>query len=139
MLRGLVLIVFLIGQVSACNVQNVDPGNLWKVVKSKDAGFKASFPCDAVSTKKLFQEVPKLAHLYSFECEYEGINFSVSLPERFGEFDPIQVGQDLDGVEETLLSMIGKNARIISTNRIFQSYSLREFEVDSGETFQKSE
>jgi len=106
-----------------------------KLSKSPDAGFKATFPCEPASTKKLFQKEPKIANLYSYKCDHQGISFSISLPERFEDFDSSRIEQDLSGVEQTLRSMIGDKAQVVSKNRVVKTHSSREFEVDGGGTY----
>ncbi len=75
MLKVLVLIAVLTSLFSSCSAQSLEPRADWKTVESPDAGFKATFPCEPASTKKLFQKEPKIANLYSYKCDHQGISF----------------------------------------------------------------
>ncbi len=123
--------MILTSLASSCSAQNAE----WSKVESDDAGFEVMFPCKPEISKKLFQQVPKEAFLYSYKCEHEGISFSVSLPERFSDFDPAKADEELEGVEKTLRSMINSKAQIKTKNQLFFGNASREFEVDSGNVF----
>src|SRR5437868_2852970 len=114
-----------------CSAQSV----VWSRVGSEDAGFEALFPCKPEVSKKLFQQVSKEAYLYSYECKYAGINFSVSLRERFHDFDPAKVGDEIDEQEQMLRSLIGSKANITASNRLFSGFASREFKADDGKVF----
>jgi hypothetical protein len=101
------------------------------MVKATDAGFKALFPCKPERSKKLFQKEPKEANLYSYKCDYRETSFSVSLPERFEEFDAAKTEEQLSGIERTLRQMIGSNAAIKTKNQPIEGYEARAFEVES--------
>lgn len=138
MLKELVVIIMFFSLFSSFSAQNtekrVTKRSVWRIIESADAGFNITFPCDPVITKKLFQEVPKVANLYTYKCEYDGISFSVSLPERFEDFDPNRAENNLKGVEQTLRSMIGEKAKMTSKGRSFQNYPSRLIEVESSDT-----
>ncbi len=123
--------LLLISLTWSCSAQNSE----WAKVKSEEALFEVMFPCKPEISKKLFQQVPKEAFVHSFKCEFNGISFSVSLPERFNDFDPTKADEELDGVEQTLRSMIGSKAQIKAKNQLFSANASRELEVDSGNVF----
>jgi hypothetical protein len=102
----------------------------WSKIESAEAGFEILFPCQPEISKKLFQKEPKEANAYSYQCEFEGISFSVSLPERFEDFDPSKIEEQLDGIEEVLRMSIGSNAAVKTTNLRISDYLAREFEAD---------
>lgn len=107
----------------------------WKLVHSSEAGFDATFPCDPKLSKKLCQETPKFAHLYSYECTFEGVKFSVSLPERLGDYDPKMSKERLDSTEALLREGIGEKGRIVVEESDMNGYLSRKFEVDSGNVY----
>lgn len=107
----------------------------WIKVESSDAGFEALFPCEPEISKKLFQKEPKEANAFSYKCNFKGINFSVSLPERFEEFDPNKVEEQLDGVEGFLRQSIGSHAVITRIDLKFSNYTSREFETVSDSVY----
>jgi len=129
--RGVFLIV-LLGMLSfACSGQST----VWQKVESTDAGFEILFPCKPEASKKLFQKVPKEAYLYTHKCDHKGISFSVSLPERFADFDSSRSNDELEGVETVLRSGIGAKADIKVSSHPYPNYASREFEVDSGNVY----
>lgn len=120
---------------SSCSAQPNEKDATWRLVEPAEAGFKAMFPCDPKVSKKLFQETLKMAHLYTYECSFEGVRFSVSLPERFGDFDPKMSKERLDGTEGLLREGIGEKGRITAKDSDSNGYLSREFEVDSGNVY----
>lgn len=56
---------------SSCSAQNTE----WLKFESEHAGFEVIFPCKPEISKKLFQQVPKEAFVYSFKCEFKGSSF----------------------------------------------------------------
>lgn len=133
MKRNLLIRLCLVGSLftGACSGQS----SVWVKVESAEAGFVTLFPCKPEFSKRLFQKEPKEANVFSYKCNFEGINFSVSLPERFEEFDPIKVEEELDGIEEFLKTSIGSNAEIIKRDLEISDYISREFEVESGNVY----
>lgn len=125
------IVLILISFAPSCPAQS----SVWSKVESVDAGFETLFPCKPEISKKLFQQVSKEAYAYSHKCEFNGVNFSVSLPERFSDFDSAKADEELDGVEQTLRSMIGSNAQLEIKNQVLFENPSRGFEVDSGNVF----
>ncbi|MGE3466320.1 MAG: hypothetical protein AB7J13_05250 [Pyrinomonadaceae bacterium] len=125
----------IVGFSLACSGQPSEKDASWTPVESSEAGFKAMFPCDPKVSKKLFQETPKVAHLYSYECTFEGVKFSVSLPERLGDFDPRLSKERLDSTEGLLREGIGEKGRITANDSDSNGYLSRDFEVDSGNVY----
>ena len=85
--------------------------------------FEALFPCKPEVSKKLFQKVPEEGYVYSYECRSAGMNFSVSLPERFHDFDPVKANEELEGVEQALKSMIGSTADITTSHQLLFGFA----------------
>ena len=102
---GLVALSLILASFThSCSAQSL----VWPKVESVDAGFEALFRCTPEVSKKLFQKVPQKRLMYTLMSVISaGINFSVSLPERFHKSDPVKANEELEGVEQSLKSMIG--------------------------------
>lgn len=134
-MRILLMMFCLMFVVFAASCSGQSQSSIWSKIESQEAGFEVLFPCKPEISKKLFQEEPKEANVFSYKCEFEGINFSVSLPERFEDFDPSQIEEQLDGIEEVLRTSLVSNATVTPRNLKFSDYHSREFEVDSGNVY----
>jgi len=121
-----ILCVFL---CLSCNAQKEDSSLMWKNFDFPDAGIKINLPCEPSKNVKIFQEEPKLAQVYRYSCEKEGIKSSVSLAEHFGEFDKSKVKEAIDGVERVMREEIKNNANISTKDATFQNFSAREFDI----------
>lgn len=124
---GLVFLATL--SVTSCEAQPKSAKWTWTNFESAEAGIKVDFPCEPVKSSKVFQEEPKLSRVFSLKCSMAKFDFSVSLPERFGEFEPDKVDEELSGVEQVLRTMIDDKATIATRNIVVQTYAAREFSV----------
>lgn len=115
--------------VFSCDAQPKSDSWVWNDFEFVEAGIKIAFPCRPVESVKTFQEGPKLARVFSYKCSAAKFEFSVSLPERFGVFEPEKVNEDLKGVEQVLREIIDDKATITGRDVVVQTYVGREFYV----------
>lgn len=90
------------------------------------AGFKAAFPCEPKEGIETFQEEPRPARLFSYTCVDRNIKYSISLPERFENFDETKTKEQLDGIEKTLRETAGENATVTTRASVRNGYESRE-------------
>ena len=101
MKRKILLLVFVFFIIS-CQAQKADLSLQWKTFDFSEAGIKVSFPCEPSESVKTFQKEPKLAKVYNYTCKKDGFEFSVSLAEHFGKFNPEKVKDSIDDIEKGL-------------------------------------
>lgn len=120
-----IALVFLTVYCPACAAQtnSTDPRLFEK------AGFAADFPCEPKEREGVFQKEPKLARSFSYECSADGIKYSVSLPERFDEFEPSKASEQLQEIEQFLKQSIGPEGEVRSRDVQFGDYKARELLV----------
>jgi hypothetical protein len=105
---ALIALVFLTVCCPACAAQTnpADPHFFEK------AGFAVDFPCEPKEREGVFQKEPTLARSFSYECSADGIKYSVSLPERFDEFDPSKASDQIQEIEQFLKKSIGPEGEV---------------------------
>src|SRR5688500_13335029 len=114
------LTIFLMLFPVACEALPKSADLVWKEFEFAEAGFKLAFPCDPVKRVNTYQEEPKLARVFSYKCSVAKFDFSVSLPERFGVFEPEKVDEELKGVEQIVRQMVDDKAAITSRDVVVQ-------------------
>lgn len=121
------VLFFACGVLSlSCGAQSI-PSEAWKTFEFTGPNLKAEFPCEPKLTEKLYQEKPKIARSFGITCSNETFDFSISLPERFGEYKIENVDTELDEFEITLKIMIDDKALITSRHIVFGTFPAREF------------
>lgn len=123
------LLPFLLGlsAVSCCG-QPIS-SKAWKTYEFAEPGVRADFPCEPKLSEKVFQEKPRIARSFSIVCTHEGYDFSISLPERFGDYQLENVERELQESEDTLRIVFDDKARLTSTPIVFRTYLAREFSI----------
>ncbi|MGI9055525.1 MAG: hypothetical protein ACR2F2_06955 [Pyrinomonadaceae bacterium] len=133
MKKLLILFLFVIFVVS-CTAQKADTNLVWKNYDFSDAGIKISIPCDPNKSVKVFQEKPKLAQVYQFTCKTDNIEFSISLAEHFGAFEPSKTKDALDGVEKTMREGVKDSAKILTKDFFFRTLAAKQIDVKNETT-----
>jgi uncharacterized DUF497 family protein len=103
----------------------------WKIFDFSDSGIQIALPCEPSKEAKIFQKEPKLAQRYAYECKKDNLDFSVSLAEHFGEFDPNKTKENFDFTEKMFRQTIDEKSKLSAKDIAFQSYSAREFTIEN--------
>lgn len=119
--------LFLLVCFVACSSQNNTNKSDWKKFNLEDAGIKISLPCEPSKSVKVFQEKPKLAQRYTFDCKQDNLEISVSLAEHFGDFDEVKAKENMGFTEKMLKEGIGDKADFSSKDLTFQGFLAKEF------------
>ena len=105
MRTGLLLII-LFGFVSGCS--QTETGPKWSDFESKDGGIRASLLCTPKERIKSFQDQPRPIHIYSYECESNGIRFLLSVKNHQNDFNAKTIDESFESNEFLLKSMFGE-------------------------------
>lgn len=98
----------------------------WRNFDFSESGIKVALPCEPSKKARVFQEEPKLAKSYIYNCENDGFDLTVSLSEHFGEFDENNVKERFDGIQEMMSQSIADKGSVTAKDLSFQTYSARE-------------
>lgn len=123
-----VLFLFVAFTVS-CNAQKENSTLIWKNFDFSDAGINISMPCEPSKSVKIFQEKPKLAQVYQFNCEEDNLKFSITLSERFEDFEPNKTKEKIDGIEKFIREGVKDKATVSAKDLTFQTFAARQFDV----------
>lgn len=104
-MKKILLIVWFAMFSFSCHAQKNDLK--WKDFESKEAGIKASFPCEPKKSFRSFQDEPRAIHVYGFDCEDKGIKFLISSKNYLNEFNQDTFKQTFDSNELILKTMFG--------------------------------
>ena len=103
----IVFILFLTFAFS-CKAQSEDLKLRLKEFESKEAGLKASLPCEPEKFFKSFQDRPRPIHVYDFDCETGGIKFVISSKNYMNEFNEKTLAQTFASHENILKNFFGE-------------------------------
>lgn len=103
----------------------------WKTFDFSESGIQIVLPCEPSKEAKIFQKEPKLAQRFTYECKKDNFNFSISLAEHFGEFDPIKAKESFDFAEKMFRQTIDDKSNLSSKDSNFKSYPAREFTIEN--------
>lgn len=109
----------------ACSAQH-QSNYEWTNYDFAESGIKIALPCEPSKKAKVFQEEPKLAQSYSYNCKKDAFTFDVTLAEHFGNFDSSKVKASYAGIEEMLRQSIGDKGTVTAKDTSFQSFAARE-------------
>ncbi len=102
----------------------------WKTIEFTDARIRASLPCVPKISKKSFQDEPRPIQIYGFDCEIDGIRFSLSVKNHQNDFTLKTVSESFDSNEFLLMSMFGEVEHFsVRNHRTTKGYESRDYDV----------
>ncbi len=97
-----------IGFFNSCKAQNSKPELKWEKFESSESGMKAEMPCQPKKYFKSFQDNPRPIHVYSFDCEVNGIKFLISSKNYMDDFDEKSFQKVFESNEFILKTQFGE-------------------------------
>jgi hypothetical protein len=106
-MKKLLLLFTFIFFIISCQAQN-EVSLPWKEFESIESSMRVQIPCEPKKYFKSFQDQPRPIHVYSFNCEVNGLKFLISSKHYMDEFNDKTFKQTFDAHESNLKTMFGE-------------------------------
>lgn len=128
-MRIRILSLILLGVVYGCGQTSKELK--WTDFGSNSAGIRASLLCTPKEAVKSFQDQPRPINVYSFDCEFGGIRFLLSVKNHQNDFNAKTINESFESNEFLLKSMFGEVEKF-SARKDFTTngFASRDYEME---------